>query len=420
MHIHTVFFITIYSRFGKLRSIKRTGEEKSNMLTQRQKQERERNRSLTGASNVGTQYLRVVRNNNASSDQLNTLTTELNALRASRANCTPESTGGYAAELHHKRTFLADAASKGKHNLDVAVGPRGGHGSQGTPDLTVMEKGKAVSEAGLKYRGSAKQTTYDQSNVFDRGRQKIVPGDQLSRVKELSGKRGAAGALKSPDYADTNRNATDRLRYKDVESKPLSKQESMDIVNDASRYAKQAFRNDLKNYTRSGAVTGAAFSTAVSMLGNTTAVLKGQKSAGEAALHVTGDAVKGGVKGAAMGAGTALVKQGLLMTGAKQLARGAAPAAIASSLFEAGTDIARDVKKLSNSEIDGATFALNAVGHTASAATKGAGAFVGAELGAAIGVFGGPIGIAAGGLIGGTIGYLVSSKAVVAIKGWFE
>ncbi|UUZ92664.1 hypothetical protein LJK87_46415 [Paenibacillus sp. P25] len=120
--------------------------------------------------------------------------------------------------------------------------------------MTVLKNGNQVSEAGLKYWGTAKQSTYDQSNVFDRGRQKIVPKDQLERVKELFAGRAKTGSLKSPDYADTHRNASDRLRFEDVESKPLPKQESMDIVNDTSRYANQAFPSDLATYTKTGAV----------------------------------------------------------------------------------------------------------------------------------------------------------------------
>lgn len=391
------------------------------MMTQRQKQEQaKRRRAAASAANIGIHYTQTVINSKAAGDQLRKLSGELQALRTSRINCTPESTGGYAAELHHKRTFLADAARKGRRDLDVRVGPRGGHGSEGTPDLTVLKNGKTVSEAGLKYRGTAKQSAYDQSNVFDRGRQKIVPKDQLPRVKELSGTRAKVGAIKSPDYADTHRNASDRLRYKNVESQPLGKQQSMEIVKDPSRYARQAFRNDMQTYAKSGAATGAAIGAAASLASNAVDVFKGRRSAGEAVVRVAKDAAFGSAKGAALGATTAVVKQGMLMAGAKQLARGSAPAAIASAAFEAGVDIAEDVKKWSRGEITSGTFARQAVGHTASAAAKGGGAYAGAQLGVTIGLIGGPIGAAAGGLVGGTIGYFASSGIVSTVRRWFS
>lgn len=388
------------------------------MTARHENQEQSKQPSTTIVTSLGAHSSPQVQNQNASGDQLRTLTKELCELATTRARCTQESTGGYAAELHHKRTFLADAAKKGHRDLEVSLGPRGGRGSKGTADLIVLRNGNQVSDAGLKYRSKATQTTFDQSNPFDRGRQKIVPKDQLPRVKELSAARAKTGAIKSPDYADTNKNATDRLRFNDVESKPLTKQESMDIVKDPVRYAKQAFRGDVQTYAKTGAVTGALFSAAASAVEGAIDVSKGNKSVGEVAQHVVKDAAIGGVKGAAVGVGAAVVKQGLISTGAKQLARGSAPFAIASSTLEAGIDIAKDVKRWSNGEINGGEVALNAVGHTASAATKGASAYAGAQVGATMGAICGPVGILVGGLAGGTIGYLASSSAIGTFKRW--
>lgn len=383
-------------------------------MSKRGEENKENNQS-TIVSDIAVQYIPSIKNNNASSDQLNTLTDELKQLKTVRANCTPESTGGYAAELQQKRTFLANAAKNGHRNLDVKIGPRGGHGSKGTPDLTIIEDGKPVVEAGLKFRAKSAETVFDHSNIFDRGRQKICPDEQFKRVKELAKKRAETGTLKSLDYSDTAVNSTNRLEFKGNEATPLKKQESIDIVKDPSRYIKEAFKNDLSSYSKTGAATGAVLSGVTSIINNTFACVKCEKEVGQAVKDVTVDTVKGSVKGAAVGATTAVVKQGLLKAGSKNLAGSSAPAAIATSVFEAATYIAKDAKKLSNGQINGGKFALNAIGHTASAAAKGASAYAGAEMGATIGVVGGPVGVAVGGLLGGIIGYIISDQAVGAI-----
>lgn len=381
-----------------------------------QKNEEKERKNSTVASDIATQYFSNVKNNNASSNQLNTLAEELKQFGDVRAKCTPESTGGYAAEIHHQRTFLADAAKKGHNNLDVKLGPRGGRCSKGTADLMIIENGKPVAEAGLKYRGKETNTAFDQSNAFDRGRQKICPDEQVDRVKELANTRAKTGTLKAKEYADTAKNATNKLKYKDVESKPLTKEESIKLVNNSSSYAKEALKNDLTTYSKTGAITGAMFNGATSIISNTISFVKGQKEFGEAVKDIAVDTTKGGVKGATVGVTTAVVKQGLIKVGAKNLARGSVPVAIATSAFEATIDIAKDIKKLSNGQMKGREVAFNAVGHTASAATKGAGSYAGAQIGATLGVFAGPVGVAVGGLIGGTIGYLSSDKAVGSLK----
>ena len=343
----------------------------------------------------------------------------LDKLVASRKNCTIESTAGYAAELHHKVTFEADAILKGKQDIHVELGPRGGFGSKGTADLVVNKGNKTVAEAGLKYRAKVTETTFDQSNCFDHGRQKICPSDQVERVKELASDRAKTGTLKAPEYSDTAKNATDRLKHDGVESKPLSKKGAEDLVTKGGTYSDDALKLEMKTNTANAAMAGAALGAATSTVSNVVDCWKGEKSVADAGKQVIKDTVKSGARSAAVSAMTTGTKHAFIKAGAQNLAKGNAPMAIASTIFEAGGDICGDIKKCCNGEVTKSEVAVNAVKHTGKAAAKTGGAMAGAEVGAMIGAVGGPIGAAAGGIIGGTVGYLASSELVNKISDWF-
>lgn len=343
----------------------------------------------------------------------------LDKLIANRKNCTVESTAGYAAELHHKITFEADAVLKGKQDLSVGIGPRGGCGSKGTADLVINKGNKNVGEAGLKYRAKVTETTFDQSNPFDRGRQKICPSDQVDRVKQLASERARTGTLKAPEYADTANNATDRLKYDGVESKPLTKGGAENLVRNGGNYSNDALKLEMRVNTVNAAKAGAALGAAASTASNVIDCWKGEKSVADAGKQVLKDTFKSGGRSAAVSAMTTGTKHALIKAGAQNLAKGNAPMAIASTIFEAGGDICSDIKKCCNGEVTKTDVAVNAVKHTSKAAAKTGGAMAGAEMGAMIGAFGGPLGAAAGGIIGGTVGYIASGELISKISDWF-
>ncbi len=330
----------------------------------------------------------------------------------SRKKCPTESTAGYVAELHHQITFEFDAILKGKQDLHVDLGPRGGSIAKGTADLVVKKGNETVAEAGLKYYGKPGETALKQSNPFDQGRQKICPSDQIERVKELASDRAKTGTLKAPEYSDTAKNATDRLQYDGVESKPLSKRGAEELVVKGGTYRNDAFKMELKVNTANAAKTGAAIGAATSTVSNAVAYLKGEKCIADAGKQVIKDTAASGAQSAAISAMTIGTKHALIKVGARNLAKGNAPMAIASTVFEAGGYICGDIKKCCKGEVTKSEVAINAVKHTTKAAAKTGGAMAGAEFGAMIGTVGGPIGIAVGGFIGGTVGYLASSELV--------
>ena len=371
-----------------------------------------RQKAVAVSATIAAHKLPSAKRAAAASDILIDADKKMKDLIVRRKNCTNQSTAGYAAEVHHKVTFEADAALKGKSNLKVKIGPRGGNGSKGTPDLTVTENGTKVTEAGLKYRGKATETAFDQSNPFDKGRQKICPSDQVERVKDLAGKRAATGSLKSEDYADTAKNATDKLKYDGVESKPLSKKSAENLAREGSNYQIDAFKIEIKTNTINAAKMGAASGAAASVFSNGLDCLNGQKSIKEAGKQVAKDTIKCSVRSATVSAMTTGTKHALIKAGAKNFAKGNMPMAIASTLFDAGGGIYSDVIKCRNGELSKSEVAANAIVHTGKAAVKTGGAMAGAQAGATFGALLGPIGAAVGGLVGGTLGYLAGSDLV--------
>lgn len=179
----------------------------------------------------------------------------------------------------------------------MKIGPRGGRGSEGTPDLVVYKNGEPVAEAGLKYYSKASETTFKQSNKYDQGRQKVSPADQVDKIKELSNARAKTNTLKSNEYADTAANATDRLKYDNVESTPLTRKGAQEIIEKPSQYLEQAFYNDLKCYAKSGAKYGAIIGGGMSLISNVQECYKGDKTISGAAVDVVKDTGISAVKG---------------------------------------------------------------------------------------------------------------------------
>jgi hypothetical protein len=270
----------------------------------------------------------------------------------------------------------------------------------------------------LKYYEDARGTAVAQSNPADHGRQKICPADQVPSVKSEAERlsQKTHKSIFKEEYPDTAKNATEKLSYDGVESKPLSRQQALDAMNNPEQYAKQAFKLELKTGASEGAKYGAVFGAGSSVISNGFDCYRNGKSVKEAAIEVAKDSAVSGIKGAVTGAGTAVAKQALLKVGQQNLAKGGAPGAIAASTLEAACAIGSDFKKCYDGELTTTEAMCNMPGHVASAATKGATAYAGAQLGASLGVVAGPIGVAAGGFVGGTVGYFAGDKAVQKAK----
>lgn len=186
------------------------------------------------------------------------------------------------------------------------------------------------------------------------------------------------------------------MRGKTAQSHPLSHEDAHGLVRDPERLSRGVLRGELVGAVKTGGLVGGGLALVVSGVTEARAVARGDRDAGEAAARVALATGGGAIRGAVTaGAGTA-IRHGLLRAGAKGLARGAGPLAIASIGVEVGVGVAR----FAAGDIDGPALGLRC----ARAATSGGGAWAGAAIGSALCP---GIGTLVGGLIGGVLGGLL-------------
>lgn len=167
-------------------------------------------------------------------DAINTLE---QSLRDLKSNQTIPSIGGFAAEEWHANTFNIDAAAAGSSSkAEVLTKER--H-TKWSPDVRLTKENGTTVDYGSKYREYYNLTADDQSllNVTTRepgykGQKRLVPTDQKEDVIKYS--RQEAKAEIRPDvanaYLDTSQNTVDRVTDGRVSSKPLSKDEDLEIA----------------------------------------------------------------------------------------------------------------------------------------------------------------------------------------------
>jgi hypothetical protein len=304
---------------------------------------------------------------------------------------------GRMAEELHAATFNIDAASKGLRGLKATTTASQGAGGAAA-DVSVTRMGEVLDRAQLKFRDTAARTTSDVANVKYDGMQRVVPADQVDRVKSLAKKRGIDG-LGKRNYPETAKGAADRVRAGGAESQPLTRDQALAAAKDPSGTAKALVSRQAVDAVKNGAVAGAAIGGGISAVTNLVAWADGEKDGEEALLDVAKDTAACGLSGAATSAAAVAAETALVRAGAGALARGAAPVAIGLTVVDVGKDLGR----LCTGDIDGGEFAERSAGHV----VKGGIVWGAAEGGAALGTAICPgIGTVIGGLAGGILGGL--------------
>ena len=315
-------------------------------------------------------------------------------------NISSERLAGRIAEELHVATFNMDAADKGINHLKAVTGAGSG-APTAAADIAIMNGSQVVDTAQVKFHATPAGTTFHVSDVKYNGMQKVVPSDQVAQVRELAAKRGVDG-LGQRNYPDVANKAADRLRSNGVESSPLSRSEALDAAKNAPRVASDLVANRVVSAVKSGAVMGALVGGGASAVSNLVAYANNQKSGEDALAAITKDTAACAATGAAVSGATVAAEAALIRAGAGALARGAAPVAIGLTAVE----LAKDVGRLMNGDIDGNKFA----GNTAKNVVKGGVTWGGMEAGAALGTVLFPgFGTVIGGIIGGIGGSLFGS-----------
>ncbi len=312
-------------------------------------------------------------------------------------NTSPERLAGRLAEELHATSFNADAATKGLNSLKAGTGAANGAGTAAA-DVTIRNGARIIDQAQVKYHGTPASTAFDVAKVRYDGMQRVVPSDQAARVREIAAKRGVDG-LGQRNYPDVAQKAADRIRSGGAESTPVSRAEALDAAKNTQRVAGELVGGRVVGAVKNGALAGAAVGGGISVVTNFIAFTDGKKSGEDAVVDAATDTATCAATGAAVSGLAVAAEAALVRAGAGALAGGAAPVAIGLTAVE----MAKDVGRFINGDIDGEKFAGRAGGHV----VKGSCTWGGMEGGAAIGTLICPgVGTVIGGILGGIGGGL--------------
>lgn len=360
---------------------------------------------------------------------------------------------GFAAEAHHVGSFNIEAAAKGENNYR-ATRDVGTHNDPvadihiKTPDGTTKHQVKFYKD-GEKTAAALSPQKYD-------GIGKIVPKDQVQDVKTVASKQAKRNQETRPNVSksnqDTANNATDTLTSSDgkVSSKGLNrrgKNSSEELVKEAKTQKngpeykdKQRVRSEFnamqyRNAAKSGAIGGMVSESASILL----EVLRSDKpltieDCEKAAKRVVISAVKG-AGNALLVTGIQHVGQSLIDTASQQatnkaigqtLGKHLIKGSVAAAIAQITTQLAQNLYKFSQGEIDSLELTSSTVGGVAQtvgaslafSAGTGVATYIGAIFPAAVSgyaVFGttlGSLGVMAVGTVF-SIGFALAAGAYV-------
>jgi len=314
-------------------------------------------------------------------------------------NATPAQRAGRIAEEYHAATFNMDAASKW-YSGRASTGASNGMATTAS-DITIKKAKQVIDEVQVKYYKTPVETTFNVAHGKYDGMQRVVPSDQLNTIKRVAKERGT-DKLGVRNYEAVAESASDRIQVDSVQSKPISRAETVELANNPFA-ADKLVSSKMINAVKSSAITGGTISGAVSALSNIAAYHKNNKSGKEAVIDTLKDTAGGAASSGVIGGLTVTAESTLLRAGFRSAARSSAPVAIGLTLF----DVGKDVYKAANGDLTGKEFAKSTVGNIGKGATTWAGMEGGAVLGTAICP---GIGTAIGGIVGGIAGCLFGGK----------
>lgn len=310
---------------------------------------------------------------------------------ARKANLGTEQAAGHLAEVLHVTSFNAEAARSGFDALRAAT-----TASLGRPtapaDILVKSNEQVIGEAQVKFCGKVAATTKELADVKYDGMQRIAPADQVSRVKELAGKRGV-DHLGANNYPDVANNASGQLKGGGVSGKPITRAQATDAAKNPAEAARNAVCDSIANAAKSGAMAGGAIGGGISAVSNTVAVFSGEKSAEDALVGTVVDTGVAAARGAAVASVASGVQAACTSAGLGAVARSSAPLAAGVMAVET----AGSALQWLDGEIDGDEFAES----VAKSALKTTATLGGAKAGAALGTAICPgVGTIVGGILG--------------------
>lgn len=342
---------------------------------------------------------------------------------------------GFGAERLHTETFNLDSILKNKEvkaYTDSCSGsplPR----NHPTHDIVVMNGEEQVLGVQLKYFKDGEKTanafrdTRDGVAYYKDSDALIGPADQLADIQAKARQVELKNQETRPDVAsaarDVQEKATDRLKYGDVESRPLSKNEAEIIAkgDEAGKGAHRKIQNQYKNQStlqqslnagKSAAIITSVISGTINTISCLNMVQNGKMTTDEAVIYILKNtgiaAADAALKATAATAAVSLIAREIpeLFKGSmlqSNLVSGAAGgvAICAVDLVECLVLVA--VGRMTIAELETRT------GKNIFQTGSGV---IGASIGAVIGASAGPVGALLGSLIGGMITSVATTVAI--------
>lgn len=300
------------------------------------------------------------------------------------------------AARFNERAALARSA------LQAKVTAEGGR-PHAPADIEIVAGGKVVKEVQAKASEREDWLAYRQANSKYAGMDRLVPKDQADGVREIAQRRartlGIEGDPRAEDWGESAARIKGELTQGEVHSGGTSTKE-LDFAAESPRTfavleEARAVGREAGTAGAAGAAAGAVLGGMISVVRNGGAYRRGEIDGRQAAMNVSVDAVRSGVRGGATGATGVVIRHAAQKAGLRTLSKSNVAAAIAASLIEAGVTVYDYVEgDISLGE------AAERLGNNGCSTL--AGIYAGAATGAAFG----PVGA----IVGSVAGYMLASS----------
>ncbi|MDR1085558.1 MAG: hypothetical protein LBP22_12065 [Deltaproteobacteria bacterium] len=309
---------------------------------------------------------------------------------------------GYIAEQYHAQTFNMNAEANGSGYRAEVLPLKGSDGKNGV-DIVIKDKnGKIVRKYQSKY-GSDSQATDKAFEKGDyRGQRRLVPKGQENGLSKKS-----STVIEAPDGTTSNPLSKESAKEKQKKVQQSGEAESIEL--DYNEYSTKQVAKRIAQDAAKSAVLAAGIAVGSHIAQS---LWNDEKIEGEKIIDTAvSTAIDSGVKAAAAGALTVVVRKGLISVIPK-----GTPVGIIATVANVGIENAKICAKVATGELT-VLEGLNKMGEVTVSTVAGAiVGWKGAVAGAAIGTVLGPVGVVVGGFVGGTVGYIAGAnvgKAVV-------
>ncbi len=259
---------------------------------------------------------------------------------------------GRALEFLEVLKFDREAAEKWR--FDLKAKPTHFTDPHNSSDIQIFKNEEVVGNIQSKSRATPAEAIIDHSDPKYHGMGRLNPLDQHEKIKELLHKKledSPSDQLFRERYEDIDKNLVKSISYEDVDSGGTTRAEAEFAAEHPHlvqmMYDGEAVIKELGISATEGAAVTVGTTVVIKSLLNTAEYIRGKKELAETLSDVfactSSAAIKGGVV-ASTAQGVQLIVNSVADEGVSSLSHGAAPIAIASSIFDMGYATRKFVK----------------------------------------------------------------------------